>query len=129
MHENPIKARLVERWIVGFAAAALAGAFLNFEKVAATTLGYAWSTFWARLDLVPRSDVDANGTAQTFQLAPGNLSATNHFLDISANNGNVLLEQIAATAPTPEPSSLGLLLAGMLGLAGMSFQRRSTVQS
>jgi hypothetical protein len=61
------------------------------------------------------------GTAQTFQLAPGNLSATNHFLDISANNGNVLLEQIAATAPTPEPSSLGLRLAGMLGLAGMSF--------
>jgi hypothetical protein len=41
MHENPIKARLVERWIVGFAAAAVAGAFLNFEKVAATTLGYA----------------------------------------------------------------------------------------
>jgi hypothetical protein len=62
-------------------------------------------------------------------LAPGNLSATNHFLDISPNHGNVLLEQIAATAPTPEQSSLGLLLAGMLGLAGMSFQRRSTVQS
>ena len=69
------------------------------------------------------------GTAQTFQLAPGNLSATNHFLDISANNGNVLLEQIAATAPTPEPSSLGLLLAGMLGLAGMSFLRRRIVQA
>jgi hypothetical protein len=37
MHENPIKERLAERWIVGFAAAAVAGAFLNFEKVAATT--------------------------------------------------------------------------------------------
>lgn len=69
------------------------------------------------------------GTVQTFQLAPGNLSATNHFLDISANNGNVLLEQIAATAPTPEPSSLGLLLAGMLGLAGMSLLRRRAVQA
>jgi hypothetical protein len=69
------------------------------------------------------------GVAQTFQTAPSNLSATNHFLDISANNGNVLLEQIAATAPTPEPSSLGLLLAGMLGLAGMSFLRRRSVQA
>src|SRR5258707_12458063 len=69
------------------------------------------------------------GVAQTFQDAPSNLSATNHFLDISANNGNLLLEQIAATAPTPEPSSLGLLLAGMLGLAGMSFLRRRIVQA
>jgi len=71
------------------------------------------------------------GVAQTFQDVPSNLSATNHFLDISANNGNLLLEQIAATPPTstPEPSSLGLLLAGMLGLAGMSFLRRSTVQA
>jgi hypothetical protein len=72
------------------------------------------------------------GVAQTFQAAPSNLSATDHFLDISANNGNVLLEQIAATPPstTPEPSSLGLLLAGILGLAGMSFVRRNrTVQA
>lgn len=72
------------------------------------------------------------GTAQTFQLAPSNLSASDHFLDISANNGNVLLEQIAATAPTttPEPSSLGLLLVGVLGFAGLSFVRRNrTVQA
>jgi hypothetical protein len=69
------------------------------------------------------------GVAQTFQGVPSNLSATNHFLDISANNGNVLLEQIAATAPTPEPSSLGLLLAGVLGLAGMYFLRRRSVQA
>ncbi|HEY1469720.1 MAG TPA: PEP-CTERM sorting domain-containing protein [Candidatus Acidoferrum sp.] len=71
------------------------------------------------------------GTAQTFQLAPANLSATDHFLDISANNGNVLLEQIAATAPatTPEPSSLGLLVVGLLGFAGLSFRRRRIVQA
>jgi PEP-CTERM motif len=69
------------------------------------------------------------GVAQTFQAAPSNLSAADPFLDISANNGNVLLEQIAATAPTttPEPSSLGLLLAGMLGVAGISLMRRNRI--
>jgi len=71
------------------------------------------------------------GTTEAITGAPGNLSASDPFLDFSSNKGNVLLGMLAATPPstTPEPSSLGLLLAGMLGLAGMSLLRRRAVQA
>lgn len=70
------------------------------------------------------------GTDGTLNLAPMNLSATNHYLDISATKGNVLVEEIQAIDPpgVPEPSSYALLLVGMLGLAGVSFAKRLATQ-
>jgi PEP-CTERM motif-containing protein len=72
------------------------------------------------------------GTNEALTGAPVNLSAADPFLDFSSNKGNVLLGMIAATPPTstPEPSSLGLLLVGMLGFAGITLLRRlRTVQA
>lgn len=60
-----------------------------------------------------------------------NLSATNQYLDISATKGNVLLDERQAFDPptsVPEPSSYPRLLAGMLGIAGVSFARRLATQ-
>ena len=56
-----------------------------------------------------------------FILCRGGFSKTNHFLDFSATNGNVLLGMIAATPPTsvPEASTYGLFLAGMLALVAV----------
>jgi hypothetical protein len=70
------------------------------------------------------------GTDGTLNLAPMNLSATNHYLDISATKGNLLVEEIQAIDPpgVPEPSSYALLLVGMLGLAGVSFAKRLATQ-
>jgi hypothetical protein len=70
------------------------------------------------------------GSDGTLNLAPMNLSATNHYLDISATKGNVLLDELQAFDPpsVPEPSSYALLLVGMLGLAGVSFARRLAEQ-
>jgi hypothetical protein len=58
------------------------------------------------------------------------LSATNHYLDISATKGNVLVDELQAFDPpsVPEPSSYALLLVGMLGLTGVSFARRLAAQ-
>ncbi len=70
------------------------------------------------------------GTDGTLNLAPMNLSATNHYLDISAIKGNVLVSELEGTdAPTvPEPSSYALLLVGMLAVAGLSGGKRLATQ-
>jgi hypothetical protein len=70
------------------------------------------------------------GSDGTLNLAPMNLSATNHYLDISATEGNVLLDELQAfDAPSvPEPSSYALLLAGMMALVGASLARRLATQ-
>jgi hypothetical protein len=66
------------------------------------------------------------GTDQLLDAVPVNLSATDHFLDFSSNKGNLLLLQIAATPPasTPEPGSFGLVLSGMLALAGFAARKQ-----
>jgi hypothetical protein len=71
------------------------------------------------------------GTTEGLMMVPGNLSAADPFLDFSSNIGNVLVSQIAATAPSvPEPSSLGLLLVGMLALAAaLTLKRRMAEQA
>ena len=80
----------------------------------------------------PCSNVSTlTGITEAITKAPVNLSASNPFLDFSSNKGNVLLGMIAAVPPTttPEPSSLGMLLIGMLGFAGLLLMRRRTVQA
>jgi hypothetical protein len=69
------------------------------------------------------------GMTEGLLAVPGNLSAADPFLDFSANAGNVLLSEIAATPPSvPEPSSLGLLLVGMLALVAILKLKRRTAE-
>jgi hypothetical protein len=67
------------------------------------------------------------GTAQTIQLVPGHLSATNHFLDISANNGKCCWNRSQPSRQSRSRRHWGCFWL-VLGLAGMPFQRRRTVQ-
>ncbi len=65
------------------------------------------------------------GTDEGVHSVPVNLSATNHYLDFSSNNGNLLLGSIQATRPvsTPEPGSGVLLLSG-IGLLVLMIGKR-----
>jgi hypothetical protein len=70
-----------------------------------------------------------NGTDQGSHSAPTNLSLTNHFLDFSATGGNVLLASISANAPSvPEPRFYGILMVGMLALAGIVLRKRRAAE-
>ncbi len=66
------------------------------------------------------------GTDESLDLVPANLSATDHYLDFSSNKGNMLLLQIEATAPvsTPDPGSFGLVLSGILLMAGFAARKQ-----
>jgi hypothetical protein len=70
------------------------------------------------------------GTDGSLNLAPLNLGATNHYLDISATKGNVLVEELQALDPpsVPEPSSYALLLVGMLCFVSVSLAKRLVEQ-
>jgi len=110
----------------------IAAGFTNFDfAMNSVTLTDAWQVTACSTAGVsgsgpcPANSDTVTGTDQLDHSAPGNVSATNHFLDFSANSGNVLLELISATPPSsvPEPSSFMLLLAGVLATLVL-FKRR-----
>lgn len=107
----------------------IAAGFTSFEfQMGSTTHGETWQvSACATTGMLCSNGSTLTGTNELLTAAPGNLNAASPYLDFSSNKGNVLLGMLAAMPPsaTPEPSSLGLLLAGMLGLAGWSFRRRN----
>ncbi len=71
--------------------------------------------------------ISTNGTTPQFSLTK-NTSGT-EFIAIEADCHYLLLDSITGTpSATPEPRFYGLLLAGLLGLAGTVYQRRRAAQ-
>ncbi len=74
--------------------------------------------------------ISTNGTTPQFSITK-NTSGT-EFIAIEADCRYLLLDTITGpgvTAATPEPRFYGLLLAGLLGLAGMVYQKRRAAQA
>jgi hypothetical protein len=71
--------------------------------------------------------ISTNGTTPQFSITK-NTSGT-EFIAIEADCHYLLLDSITGTpSATPEPRFYGLLLAGLLGLAGTVYQRRRAAQ-
>jgi hypothetical protein len=110
--------------------------FTNIEfAMNSTTAGETWQvTACATAGTAGSGPCAANGftltgTTEGLFAVPGNLSAADPYLDFSSNIGNELLSQIAATPPSvPEPSSLGLLLVGLLALVAILKLKRRTAE-
>jgi hypothetical protein len=70
----------------------------------------------------------ANRTATSF--GPLSITSANDFLAVSATAADVLISGASTTSgggsPTPEPRFYGLLLAGLLGVAGTIYRKRQT---
>jgi hypothetical protein len=105
--------------------------FTSFQfQMSSTTGGEGWSVSACSVSGTDCFTSPATGLDETLHSVPGGFSKTNHFLDFSATNGNVLLDMIAATPPTPAPeaSTSGLLLSGMLGLVAVVLWKRRTAE-
>lgn len=75
----------------------------------------------------PIGGISTNGTTPQFTITK-NTSGI-EFVAIEADCHYLLLDTITGTAPsTPEPRFYGLLMAGLLGLAGIFFRNRRAVQ-
>lgn len=105
--------------------------------VASVTASYDGDTFSGPVTFLNSGGVEADGftftgpelfnnsdTAPTFNLGTfplaGNIDIGNGPMAIS---GSVTITQLASTAPTPEPATLGLVGTAALGLAGIVRRR------
>jgi hypothetical protein len=72
--------------------------------------------------------ISTNGTTSQFTITK-NTSGT-EFIAIVADCHYLLLDTVTGTTPgVPEPRFYGMMLAGLLGLAGMAYQRRRATQA
>jgi hypothetical protein len=71
--------------------------------------------------------ITTNGTNPTFSLIK-NTSGI-EFVAIEADCHYLLLDTITGSSTVPEPRFYGILLAGLLGLAGIAYQRRRAAQA
>jgi len=72
-------------------------------------------------------EISTNGTTAQSQLTLTKNTSGIEFVAIEADCHYILLDTITGTAPiaaTPEPRFYGLLLAGLLGVAGLAYQKR-----
>ena len=109
--------------------------FTNFQfEMASTTDSERWSVAACGVSGTLCSNASAvTGTGElAFHNVPSNFGANNPYLDFTSigNYGgkNVLLAALAATSSVPEPRFYGVLLAGILGVAGIIFRRRRAIE-
>lgn len=106
----------------------LAAGFTGIQfEMGSTTSPEAWEVFTCTSSGVLCDSSPDSGTDElTAHNALGLTLTGNHvFLDFTATSGNVLLGSIVATPPSvPEPRVYGVLLAGMLVLAGIVLRKR-----
>lgn len=75
-------------------------------------------------------EISTNGTTAQSQLAITKNVSGIEFVAIEADCHYILLDTITGTAGSvPEPRFYGLMLAGLLGLAGMVYQKRRAAQA
>jgi len=85
---------------------------LSVQSIQAGENYNVWASNSAGMNL---TQLGMNETSATFNvlLPPGD-----NFVSLVAGSGNILLDDVDVTTPTPEPSSAGLLLFGLAALVG-----------
>jgi len=99
-------------------------------------------TFYTE-DTATGTPVSPSGMSNVHTTTPGQISTLGttpqytlvkdtsgiEFVAIEADCHYILLDTVTGTSPVPEPRFYGILLAGLLGLAGMVYQRRRAAQT
>jgi hypothetical protein len=97
--------------------------FSNFQfQMNSTTGTEGWSVSACSVSGTDCFSSPVTGTDENGHNAPVSLSKTNHFLDFSSTDGNVLLHSLSATA-VPEPQFYGFLTLALVGLAALRSRR------
>lgn len=107
----------------------LKAGFNNFQfQMGSTTGDEGWSVSACATSGTDCFTSPVTGSSENVHSVPVTLSATNHYLDFSATEGNVLLGLISATSSVPEPRFYGVLLVGMLALVGIVLRKRHATE-